>query len=73
MEHREVTAGGLLDLNDVRCLETNHGEDLSTQEHECLNGLEGLMAERELLELDESDELDELGIVGARKLAYAGR
>ena len=50
---------GLLDLNDVRCLGTNHGEDLSTQEHECLNGLEGLMAERELLELDESDELDE--------------
>ena len=56
---------GLLELYDVRCLGTNHGEDLSTQEHVCLNGLEGLMAERELLELDESDELDELGIVGA--------
>ena len=52
---------GLLDLKDVGCLETSHGEDLLTQGHECLNGLEESMAERELLELDESDELDELG------------
>ena len=40
---------GLLDLEDVGCLETSHGEDLLTQGHECLNGLEELMAERELM------------------------
>ena len=34
---------GLLELYDVRCLGTNPGEDLSTQQHVCLNGLEGLM------------------------------
>ena len=50
---------GLLDLEDVGCLETSHGEDLLTQGHECLNGLEESMAERELHELDELGQFED--------------